>query len=554
MKRERGKQVRTRCLAVVMVAIMSVVSLLGGKPLKVQAVSQNDAVAWARAQINKGLDYDGVYGNQCVDLIKYYYAYFGVASYAKGNANAYITNALPPGWTRVYGGYQAGDIGVWKVNYGGTGSYGHVGIITSADSVGFNAVNQNYNNHSYCTENWFNLSVLACAIRPPYTAPDNVPQGCLDSVMGQDGKIYVSGWAFDRDNVNAQIDIHVYIGGAAGSGEGHVIKANKFRPDVGAAYPGVGENHGFADAIATNQVGSKEVYVYAINVGAGSSNTYLGKSTVTIRPAPVSKPTATPALSTPQPELSISFADFNQNAVWETNAEMYTKIMNPGKAVVSSVGCYLYSNNGTLLKSYSEQCGLSTSYINYNCNINNDMKYTLQPGTTYKFVLYSVVNGKEYRDVMRNFTTKVIVKSTVRPTAAPTEEPDRIEMSDNSEWPEKLEWGADEDEKAVESEKESAVVKKPGKVKKVKVKNIKGKVIKVTWKSAGKNCRYQTQIARNRSFTKVKLNNKTPNKYMKYYNAAKKKTYYVRVRAYRKKSGKKLYGKWSKIKKVKVKK
>ena len=203
-----------------------------------EAVTQNDAVAWARAQISKGLDYDGEYGNQCVDLIKYYYSYFGVASYAKGNANAYITNDLPPGWTRVYGGYKAGDIGVWKVNYGGTGIYGHVGIITSADSVGFNAVNQNYSNQPYCTENWFSLSVLACAIRPAYT-------------------------------------------------------------------------------------------------------------------------------SAPQPAASVSFADFSQNAVWDTNAEMYTKIMNPGRAVVSSVGCYLYDSNGALLKSYSEQCGLSTDVVSF---------------------------------------------------------------------------------------------------------------------------------------------------------------------------------------------
>ena len=34
----------------------------------------------------------------------------------------------------------------------------------------------------------------------------------------------------------------------------------------------------------------------------------------------------------------------------------------------------------------------------------------------------------------------------------------------------------------------------------------------------------------------------------------KGKTYYVRVRAYKKLSGKKIYGKWSKIKKIKIRK
>lgn len=146
--------------------------------------SQAEAVNWASAQIGKGLDYDGQYGNQCVDLIKYYYAYFGYADYARGNANAYATNALPAGWQRVYGNYQPGDIAVWKVNHScstcNTSSLGHVGIIVSADSVGFNAVNQNYNGVSHCTQNWFRVSALQCAIRPNFSsASPSVPAGGL---------------------------------------------------------------------------------------------------------------------------------------------------------------------------------------------------------------------------------------------------------------------------------------------------------------------------------------------------------------------------------------
>lgn len=136
------------------------------------AHSQAEAVNWATAQIGKGLDYDKVYGNQCVDLIKYYYDYLGCANYAMGNANAYISNTLPSGWQRVYGNYQPGDIAVWKVNHScstcNTSSLGHVGIITSADSVGFNAVNQNFNNTPSCTQNWFRISALQCAIRPDF--------------------------------------------------------------------------------------------------------------------------------------------------------------------------------------------------------------------------------------------------------------------------------------------------------------------------------------------------------------------------------------------------
>ena len=115
--------------------------------------TQAEAVAWANSQIGKGLNYDGVYGNQCVDLIAYYYQYLG-ASTPGGNAEAYRYNALPSGWTRV-GSPQAGDIAVWKPNYQygayQTGAYGHVGIVTGVNGSNITVVNQNFSNQAYCT-------------------------------------------------------------------------------------------------------------------------------------------------------------------------------------------------------------------------------------------------------------------------------------------------------------------------------------------------------------------------------------------------------------------
>lgn len=146
---------------------------------EVQAATKEEGVSWAMSQIGKGLDYDGVKGNQCVDLIKYYYAHYGVAGYARGNAIQYTSNSLPPGWTRVYSNYQPGDIAVFKAKNGcsvcTTGENGHVGIITSIDSVGFNAVNQNYAGRAYCTQNWFHVRCLACAIRPNFTSDTTPP-------------------------------------------------------------------------------------------------------------------------------------------------------------------------------------------------------------------------------------------------------------------------------------------------------------------------------------------------------------------------------------------
>ena len=160
-------------------AILLFVAFISVDKTEVQAATKEEGVSWAMSQIGKGLDYDGVKGNQCVDLIKYYYAHYGVAGYARGNAIQYRSNSLPPGWTRVYSNYQPGDIAVFKAKNGcsvcTTGENGHVGIITSIDSVGFNAVNQNYAGRSYCTQNWFHVRCLACAIRPNFTSDTTPP-------------------------------------------------------------------------------------------------------------------------------------------------------------------------------------------------------------------------------------------------------------------------------------------------------------------------------------------------------------------------------------------
>ena len=99
-------------------------------------------------------------------------------------------------------------------------------------------------------------------------------------------------------------------------------------------------------------------------------------------------------------------------------------------------------------------------------------------------------------------------------------------------------------------------VKKPGRVTGVSVYNKKKKKMVVSWSWKMNVSGYQIQYALNKKFT-----NKKKSKWAGKWKSAKTisklkkgKKYYVRVRAYRNKSGKKLYGKWSKVKKVKIKK
>ncbi len=98
-------------------------------------------------------------------------------------------------------------------------------------------------------------------------------------------------------------------------------------------------------------------------------------------------------------------------------------------------------------------------------------------------------------------------------------------------------------------------LKKPKKVKLKKVKALgKGKA-RVSWKWFVSQSGFQLQYAQNRSFTKKK---KTKKKNMftdtvTVKKLKKGKTYYFRVRAFNKSGSKKKYGKWSKVKKCKIK-
>ncbi|MCB6994382.1 CAP domain-containing protein [bacterium 210820-DFI.6.37] len=103
--------------------------------------------------------------------------------------------------------------------------------------------------------------------------------------------------------------------------------------------------------------------------------------------------------------------------------------------------------------------------------------------------------------------------------------------------------------------KQITITVKPKKVSGIKVKAGK-KQMTVTWKKDAKATGYQLTYALNSKFTKSKKNvtiskNKTTKKVIKKLKSGK--TYYVKVRAYKKAGSAKLYGSYSAVKKVKVK-
>ena len=84
-------------------------------------------------------------------------------------------------------------------------------------------------------------------------------------------------------------------------------------------------------------------------------------------------------------------------------------------------------------------------------------------------------------------------------------------------------------------------------------KNKKGRKLVVRWNAVKDVKGYQLQYALNKKFKKKKSVQTKKTKYT-IKKLKKKKTYYIRVRAYKMNGKKKVYGKWSKVKKVKIKK
>lgn len=138
------------------------------------------------------------------------------------------------------------------------------------------------------------------------------------------------------------------------------------------------------------------------------------------------------------------------------------------------------------------------------------------------------------------------------PTVVPTVSPDEDKTTDTVKVTEKP---TDTTVKKQPTPSQTKVaIAKPGKVT-IKQLKAKGKnSIVVKWKKQKKVKGYQLQYATNRKFKKKKTIKIRASKYSSILKKLKsKKMYYIRVRSYKTDGSKKIYGKWSTIKKCKTK-
>ena len=229
------KKRRTALLfLVVVLALISLVLLKKSAEASTGGRSRAEAVAWARSQLGNSLDYDGVYGAQCVDLTKYYYVFLGQDA-PRGSANEYYDggNFCPSGWS--YQNYPvAGSVAVWT---GGT--YGHVAIVTSVSDSSFSIVEQNYNYQDWCTERTISRSSsdVTIFIHPDF--PSDTYTLDINGYLDNTNACNVTGFAtFDvyLNNTRVANDVDDYCNTAVPVGTSYRIC--DIRPKSGKAYDG----------------------------------------------------------------------------------------------------------------------------------------------------------------------------------------------------------------------------------------------------------------------------------------------------------------------------
>ena len=175
----------------------------------------------------------------------------------KGTAAAGFDVTSRPGGAK-YGSVSANDMVYWLAE-----SNGWVQVLYNLGSA---------SNPTGYKMGWVQKSVYTANVR---LAGSN-PEGCVDRATALSKNTFnFQLWAFDADTSNS-LDIHLYVGGPAGSGApGYAFTANQARSDVKARfshcktqYVGLNKTLTIENLDLTN---GTTLYFYAINQGGGTN-------------------------------------------------------------------------------------------------------------------------------------------------------------------------------------------------------------------------------------------------------------------------------------------
>jgi len=104
------------------------------------------------------------------------------------------------------------------------------------------------------------------------------PFGAFEAANRTPGGVAVSGWATDPSAPTTPIQVHVYVDGVGTA----ILTANSTRTDVGNAYPGYGNQHGYSTTLTGLSAGNHTICTYGIDQVGNDGNTTLGCRVITI--------------------------------------------------------------------------------------------------------------------------------------------------------------------------------------------------------------------------------------------------------------------------------
>ena len=247
---------------------------------------------------------------------------------------------------------------------------------------------------SYYTKNGLATYTLTAGFHYGSSKPvEHDPEGYLDAVWTAPGQIRVSGWALDRDNVNAAINVHIYIGDNARVGttaEVHNIVANKYRKDVGDVI-GCGYNHAFDVTISTNKIGVQKIYAYGINIDKNGKDCRKNN--------PQLKNVHTVNIP---PKVNYTVNTGGVTNIKNKDAKISGSLTPNGNA--NSWGFYIGTSEDKMTR-----CTVSASTTaSSNMSAQIAKYYSLKPGTKYYYRTWAWVNEQEKKGSVSSFTTTAV--------------------------------------------------------------------------------------------------------------------------------------------------
>lgn len=369
-------------------AAVSWPSISSSKPIKAYTISTgNNTTAYSNSNLNSKIGTIYASDELYIQSIgknsagKYYCKLTYPTS--NGRKTAYTPLSIVTNATSPSGQYKAtGSI----TTYRRASSSSKAGSIANGDTVyklstSGSYVQVLYNIGSASNPSGWRMAWITTSNFNQYVkAVGSNPEGYIDSVSSNNaGQITVRGWAFDKDNLSANLPIHVYVGGAAGSGApGYAITANTYRPDVNTVYSGVGNYHGYESTFNVSRTGKQTIYIYACNVGGGN-NVLLGTKTIDIKSNNTTSSNQSNT-STWQMPMNNSYCTWRSKESWSwatyTNNSS-NRDYHIGIDIYGTNGTVYAASNGKVVAASSSTSGANGRYI--------IIEHTISGKTVYSF-------------------------------------------------------------------------------------------------------------------------------------------------------------------------